>query len=329
MIIFRKASGVKRFGSFVFREPRGVPRSNWVGVLKARTPEQTMSDLNGFLRSLGEEPVRWLARQVQSWGDFSYDELAAAIEAGNLDGLIDWQARWAGVVNQTLAPMWLKAIEEASKKATQGMTVLSDSNDYVKAWINSRGGELITLLSEESRLAVMNVILRGQALRMAPRQIAQQVRPLIGLNERQAQANIKYRERVYNKLVGNGMSEERAAARAEKAALTYAGKQHRFRAETIVLTENAYAYNRGAHMGVSQSIADGYMGRCEMVWTTAGTNRVCGRCLELKDKVVGHTDESGVTIPPLHPRCRCAIMYREVDARQLKGDSLIFARTKF
>ena len=49
-----------------------------------------------------------------------------------------------------------------------------------------------------------------------------------------------------------------------------------------------------------------------MVWTTAGTNRVCGRCLELKDKVVGHTDESGVTIPPLHPRCRCAIMYREV-----------------
>ena len=65
-------------------------------------------------------------------------------------------------------------------------------------------------------------------------------------------------------------------------------------------------------MGVSQSIADGLMGRCEMVWTTAGTNRVCGRCLELKDRVVGHTDESRVTIPPLHPRCRCAIMYREV-----------------
>ena len=54
------------------------------------------------------------------------------------------------------------------------------------------------------------------------------------------------------------------------------------------------------------------MGRCEMVWTTAGTNRVCGRCMALKDTVVGHTDESGVTLPPLHPRCRCAIMYREI-----------------
>ena len=28
--------------------------------------------------------------------------------------------------------------------------------------------------------------------------------------------------------------------------------------------------------------------------------------------MVGHTDESGVTLPPLHPRCRCAIMYREI-----------------
>ena len=45
---------------------------------------------------------------------------------------------------------------------------------------------------------------------------------------------------------------------------------------------------------------------------TAGTNRVCSRCLELKDTVVGRTDESGVPLPPLHPRCRCAIMYREL-----------------
>jgi len=108
------------------------------------------------------------------------------------------------------------------------------------------------------------------------------------------------------------LSEAKARERSEAAALKYAGKQHRYRAESIVLTENAFAYNRGAHMGVSQSIADGYMGRCEMVWTTAGTNRVCGRCMELKDTVVGTTDQSRVTIPPLHPRCRCAIMYREV-----------------
>ena len=58
------------------------------------------------------------------------------------------------------------------------------------------------------------------------------------------------------------------------------------------------------------------MGRCAMIWSTAGTNRVCSRCLALKDTVVGYTDESGVTLPPLHPRCRCTIIYDEIGTPQ-------------
>ena len=53
------------------------------------------------------------------------------------------------------------------------------------------------------------------------------------------------------------------------------------------------------------------MNHCEMIWSTAGTKRDCGRCLSLKDSVVGYSDESGVQLPPLHPRCRCVIVYRE------------------
>lgn len=55
------------------------------------------------------------------------------------------------------------------------------------------------------------------------------------------------------------------------------------------------------------------MPRCEMIWTTAGVLRTCSRCLELKGKVIGTTDETGVTLPPIHPRCRCAIVYREIN----------------
>ena len=62
------------------------------------------------------------------------------------------------------------------------------------------------------------------------------------------------------------------------------------------------------------------MNHCEMVWTTAGTNRVCGRCLELKDTVVGHTNEVGVQLPPLHPRCRCTISYRELTSKPTGGN---------
>ena len=169
-------------------------RGEYVKFRKARNPTQTLNDLDAYLRTVGDGPVRWLAREVRSWGnEFSYNELAAAIEAGNMDALIDWQERYAEIVNGHLAPLWAAAIEEASKKATRGMTVLSDSNDYVRGWINTHGGELITRLSDESRLAIMNVILRGQGLRMAPRDIAKEVRPLIGLNDRQAAANQKYK----------------------------------------------------------------------------------------------------------------------------------------
>lgn len=281
---------------------------------KARSPKQTLNDLDSYLQSVGTEPIKLLARQVQSWGEISYDELADIIADGRLDDYLDWQGRYSALIAGTLAPLWSDAITAASRKATAGKVVLYDSNDYVRAWIETHGGELITQLSRESQKAVAMVILLGQSNRMASRDIAKQVRPLIGLNERQAAANLNYREKVYNKYREQGMGEVKARERADKAAIKYAGKQHRFRAETIVHTELAFAYNRGAHMGVGQAIAEGYMGRCAMKWSTAGTNRVCSRCLALKDTIVGYTDESGVTLPPLHPRCRCAIIYDEVAA---------------
>lgn len=260
----------------------------------------------------GGEPAKWLAREVQSWGEFGYEDLEAAILDGRLNDLIDWQERYAEAINETLAPAWLAAIAAASKKASRGKIILSDTEDWVKAWLTNHGAELATQLSDESKKAIANVLLRWQGELLQPKKMAQQIRPLIGLNERQAIANANYRAKLYRRLISDGVNPVLAEQRADKAAVRYASKQHRYRAETIVNTELAFAYNQGAHEGVRRSIKAGYLNHCEMVWTTAGTNRVCGRCMELKDTVVGRTDETGVTLPPLHPRCRCAIMYREV-----------------
>ncbi|MBR4031134.1 MAG: hypothetical protein IKJ07_00180 [Clostridia bacterium] len=279
---------------------------------KARNPTKTLNDLDAYLNSQSTEPIKWLAREVQSWNEFSYAELEAAILDGRLEDIIDWQARYAAAINATLAPQWSAAIEAASKKASRGKVILSDTNDWVKAWLTAHGAELATKLSDESKKAIANVLLKWQGELLRPREMAYQIRPLIGLNERQAIANANYRAKLYRSMIDNGVNPKVAAERADNAATRYASKQHRYRAETIVNTELAFAYNQGAHEGVTRSIAGNYMNHCEMVWTTAGTNRVCSRCLELKDTVVGRTDESGVTLPPLHPRCRCAIMYREL-----------------
>lgn len=298
----------KRCGAFFFR--------------KAHNPDKALNDLDSYLKDLGDEPIKLLTDAVQSWSKFSCDELTAAIENGRLDELFDWQSRWAKVINELLAPLWTKAVIAAAKNYTGGKMIFSDSNEFVRAWVDTHGGELISLLSDESRKAITNVVLRGQALEYSPRQISAEVRPLLGLTDRQAQANLKYKDVVYRKLLENQMNEAKARERSAAAALKYAGKQRHYRAETIVITEIAHAYNNGAHIGVQRAVSNGLMGRCEMIWTTAGTNRVCKRCMELKDTVVGHTDESGVKLPPLHPRCRCIIMYREIEPPKPPTNSL-------
>ena len=264
------------------------------------------------MRDVGDEPARWLAREVQSWNEFSYADIEAAILSGRGADLVDWQARYAAVVNEKFNPLWLAAIAQASHVATGGRITIDDSDVRVKDFLRQRAAELVTQLSAESKRAVANVILFGQSERLAPRDIAKLVRPLIGLNARQAEANAVYRRRLFERLTGQGLSAAAANQRAEAAAVRYASKQHRQRAETIVHTELSRAYNRGAFDGVRAAQRAGLMNHCEMIWSTAGTNRVCGRCLSLKDSVVGHTNEQGVQLPPLHPRCRCVIVYREI-----------------
>ena len=294
---------------------------------KARSPNETLSDLEYFLRGNSDEPIEFLARTVDDWRKISYEDLEAAIAAGKLDELIDWQSRYAKVVNEKFSPLWLLAIQTAASKVTNGRITIDDSDFRVKDFLRTRGAELVTLLSDESRKAVAAIILHGQANMIPPKKIAQQIRPLIGLNARQAQANVNYRERIFNRLVEQGLPANAANSRADKAALKYASKQHRQRAEMIAHTELARAYNQGAHEGILAAQRAGLMGVCEMVWSTAGTNRVCGRCLALKDTVVGHTNESGVTLPPLHPRCRCTIIYREVGKPLTAPEVQTFART--
>lgn len=272
---------------------------------------RVLSDLESFLADC-DDAVSWVAREVQSWGEFSYSDLEAAILSGELDKLVDWQARYAHVVNEKLSPLWALAMSRAAGLATRGLITIDDSDPRVKDFLRTRAAEFVQGLSGESRKALATILLYGQAERLTPKEIARLVRPLIGLNSRQAQANVAYRQKVFNRLVEGGMSQASAQAQSERVAIRYASKQHRFRAETIVHTELARAYNQGAFDGVQAAVNARLMNHCEMVWSTAGTNRVCPRCMGLAGTVVGRTDDLGVTLPPLHPRCRCVIIYRQV-----------------
>ena len=197
--------------------------------------------------------------------------------------------------------------------------------DAVIRWIREHGAEWVVEISGETRKAISSLIEKAVLEGWSPDELGRAIRPLIGLTERQAQANLRYYQNMKESLLKNnpGMREATAAKRAREAAERYAKRQLRQRAHTIATTVLAYAYNRGAYEGIKQAQAQGLIGKVVKVWSTAADEQICEICGGLNGSEVGLDDDfefSGKVLfagqnmlPPAHPRCRCAVEYKEVD----------------
>ena len=60
-----------------------APASKKKGILapKRAEQEQLSKQIDAYIKEQSTEPIKWLAREVRSWGEFSYDDIAAVIEA--------------------------------------------------------------------------------------------------------------------------------------------------------------------------------------------------------------------------------------------------------
>lgn len=183
--------------------------------------------------------------------------------------------------------------------------------------------ELITNCCNEQVNAVRYLIAEAESLNMSSAETARYIRPTIGLTERQAAANLKYYNSIKEKLTTDHprMKPESIEQKARAAASKYAGKQQRYRAETIARSEVAQAYNQGADAFVREAINAGNLPEMEKEWSTALDGCVCKSCEALEGVIIGMDDDfktkSGrkevtTSIPPLHPRCKCAVKYVRV-----------------
>lgn len=291
-------------------------------ITKARPGINTMRTLRSFLDTNEPKLVYFLHH---TWDlqqrAITYKELREAILNGYLpeEYLEQWRQDYSRFVVEHLRPAWVAAMEAAADdiRRRHPQWYFDPYEDGVLEWCNERAAQWVVEITNTQMAGLQSVITRAAFIQdMTVDQLARAIRPMVGLYDQQATANLNY----YQTLISNGIKEEKA----RDLAMKYAAKQHRYRGYNIARTELAFSYNQGSYFGVKQAQAAGYMGQVVKVWSTADDERVCSICGALDGKVIDMDEDFSFKtkltnpmihkVPPAHPGCRCGVMYREVAA---------------
>ena len=313
-----------------------LPRSRM--VKKSEESQKVLDALDNYLESAIDEPMRWL---VRFWKDQAavmlYKDLRKIV-TGETDPeslYAVWFQDYSKMLSDRMTPSWEQAFLTGCDNASilYGIEEAVSSEVWVRSWITEHTGELITNCCKEQVNAVRYLIAEAESLNMSSAETARYIRPTIGLTERQAAANLKYYNSIKEKLGSDHprMKPEAIEQKARTAASKYAEKQHRYRAETIARTEVAQAYNEGMDAFVRESIDTGDLPEMEKEWSTARDGHVCKACEALEGMRIGMDDKFKIqsgkkeitrSVPPAHPRCKCAVKYVRVKRRKVKDEDI-------
>lgn len=154
-------------------------------------------------------------------------------------------------------------------------------------WAEENAAVLVTLIDQETRVAIRAIILNGIDQGLSMPQIGRQIRPLIGLNRPQAASLAKY----YSKILETGISEEKAVAKLTRKANALLRKRELM----ITRTETSRALNEGILQGYKS------FGITWVEWVA--DPEACEHCAAMNGSVM-KLDEASMLIPD-HPKCEC------------------------
>lgn len=302
-------------------------------IKKSVESQKVLEALDNYLESNLDEPMKWL---VRFWKDQAavmlYKDLREIVigEADPQSLFDQWFSDYSVFLSSKMTASWEGAYFAAWNSTAEfvGLEEKISSEIYVRDWIINRTGNLITNACSDQVNAVRYLVAEAQSLGMSSDETARYIRPTIGLTERQAAANLRHYNSVKTQLRADHprMKEESIERKARTAAAKYAERQQRYRAETIARTEIAQAYNAGADAFIREAMRHDLMPEMEKEWATALNGRVCKECQALEGVQIGMDDsfeaQSGrksvtVSLPPLHPRCKCAVKYVEVTGENI------------
>lgn len=313
---------------------RGYP---WPGGLRP-IPDR---NIEGALQEYVDHSTPRLRRLlVNTWNAqadaLTYEEIIHAFETGELSGptLRRFQESYTELVNGPLTNQWIAAYGVGWRRLLTGLrqmaggrVELSSFSALMRDWTTARAAELAVNFTEAQTKAVRNMVTYFTSVNpIHPRQFARFLRPVVGLTDRQWRSTALFREQ----LIEDGLSRSQVDGRVAE----YAARQNRIRADRIARTETAYAWNFGQFHSLEQASKDGLVTQVRKRFLTAQDERVCAVCGGLGGwRQEGETlqfDEDGQAIigleetfptsggssqyvPPVHPNCRCTVIYETDD----------------
>lgn len=295
--------------------------------------QEILDRLERYIADNEDTPIRMLMSHWRDQEDaVSYGEIIEAILHGE-DGeefMNEWVNDYTKFVNDKLAKVWNAATIAGSKgqpvmDKIQEMLTFDMNDSRMEEWISQRSGSFITSVTEQQQEAVRNLLRQSIYEKYSPDELAKLIRSCIGLTDGQSRAVLRFYDTMKSSMREQHprMLRSNLEERCRRKALSYAGRLHRDRAETIARTEMAFAYNHGMHESIRQAVQQGLMGTVEKRWVTSSNDNVCPECEALNGKQIGFNDEfefgkhthlfdGQEACPPLHPRCCCVVEYIEV-----------------
>ncbi|MCL2386026.1 MAG: hypothetical protein FWC89_00610 [Defluviitaleaceae bacterium] len=167
------------------------PSSSYFTIRKSSDiKEETLQRLRSFLDVEEPKAIEFL---VSFWAEqqsaISYAEIKNMIASWNPSNeiLSQWQQEYAALVNNHLAPQWERTMLHAAEERRRQFPLLLYDPAIIatQEYIQQRGAELITMLSNEQRDAIQAIkAMIAQASHyeaMPPDTLARIIRPTIGL----------------------------------------------------------------------------------------------------------------------------------------------------
>ncbi|MBA7615386.1 hypothetical protein ES703_22667 [subsurface metagenome] len=291
-------------------------------AIETRARDIVITDTRGVfeLRRYLNEEERTISRPAKALWErqsklVTIDTTKLALDSGRVPS--EWEDPWDRMIREfvrdDIIPEWVKGIAVAGDRIAKKVNLLQRKQfDFdstmtsVKAWVDSEGGNLIVNLTA-AQVGSVHALLQDQiALGVtSPYILAQRIRPIVGLTEREALAVARF--------MGTLTEEGVAANVINSQVANYTKFLHKNRASRIARTELSNSYNFGQIDSMRQAVTEGWLpGVPEKSWMAGGANP-CEICQENEAAgpiALDAAFPSGDEHPTAHPNCECAVGYR-------------------